>query len=97
MKRVGTLSIIRALESHGFSPLEQQRVSLVRHQDWQEGGIDLDTSKIGLQRQGPGLEINYDSDMIKRFKRGNFDGIMPIITKIAPVSNIYQLFGLKDS
>ena len=60
------------------------------------GGIDLNASKIDMQRQGEGVDIKFDSAMIAQFKMGNFDGIVPVITGITPIANIYPLLGLKE-
>ena len=60
------------------------------------GGIDLNASKIYMQKTGSGIEIKFDPAMIARFKMGNFDGIVPVITGITPIANIYPLLGLKE-
>ncbi|MDE1921673.1 MAG: hypothetical protein KGI24_09570 [Candidatus Omnitrophica bacterium] len=59
------------------------------------GGIDLNASKLQLDKTGPGVEIQFDPAMIARFKRGNFSGIVPVITAISPIADIYPLLGLK--
>ena len=60
------------------------------------GGIDLNASKLNLQKQGSGVDIKFNQAMIAQFKLGNFDGITPVITTITPIANIYPLLGLKE-
>jgi hypothetical protein len=60
------------------------------------GGIDLNASKLNLQKTGSGVNIKFDQLTIARFKAGNFDGIVPVITTITPITNIYPLLGLKE-
>jgi hypothetical protein len=60
------------------------------------GGIDLNASKLDLQKTGSGIEIKFDPATIEQFKLGNFNGIVPVITGITPIANIYPLLGLKE-
>lgn len=60
------------------------------------GGIDLNASKIDLQRKGSGVNIAFDPAMIAQFKTRNFKGIVPVITAITPIASFYPLLGLKE-
>jgi len=68
----------------------------VKESSWTRGGIDLNASKFNLERQGSGVDIQFDPITIARFKQGDFDGIVPVITRITPMANIFPLLGLKE-
>jgi hypothetical protein len=61
------------------------------------GGIDFNSNQLQLdvQKQGAGVGINFDPELIKKFENGNFQGFMPIIINISPITNISAMLGLK--
>jgi len=62
------------------------------------GGIDFNANQLQLnvQKQGSGVGINFDPELIKRFENGDFQGFMPIIINISPITNISSMLGLKQ-
>jgi len=60
-----------------------------------KGGIDLDTSKFSIQKNGSGVDIKFNPAMLSRFQQGDFKGIQPIVTGITSIADIYQMFGLR--
>ena len=60
------------------------------------GGIDLNAARLNMQKTGSGADIKFDPAMIEQFKLGHFDGIVPVITGIWPITNVYPLLGLKE-
>ena len=59
------------------------------------GGIDLNASKLNLQKQGTGVDIKFDPAMIAQFRAGNFNGINPVITSINARCHVEQVEWLK--
>ncbi len=60
-----------------------------------KGGIDLNPAMMKLQTNGevPVFNLPADGAPIPNF---NLDGLNPVIINIAPVTNFYQLLGIKE-
>ena len=89
-------------DEHGIAPRGQEG-SLPDHSPNDSaqllpvrGGIDLNTSKIQMSRQGSGMQVQFDPAMVAEFEQGHFDGIKPVITGIKRIGNIYPFLGLKE-
>jgi len=65
---------------------------------YSHGGIDFNTNQMQLnvQKQGSGVGINFDPAMIKRFESGDFQGFVPVIINIRPITNIAPMLGLSQ-
>jgi len=60
------------------------------------GGIDLDAGKMTLTQTGDRFQVTFDEGMIGRFKKGDFSGVTPVIVRVAPLSDVASLLGLKE-
>ncbi|MDE1921609.1 MAG: hypothetical protein KGI24_09245 [Candidatus Omnitrophica bacterium] len=60
------------------------------------GGIDFNTNRMQLdvQKQGPGIGINFEPELIRKFLTGDFQGFMPVIINISPIADIDSVLGL---
>ncbi len=60
------------------------------------GGIDLmkTQANTAIRKDGQGVQMRLDPAMIKRVRREGIDSLTPVIFKIAPVVNIWNLLGL---
>jgi hypothetical protein len=63
------------------------------------GGIDLDRSKLqmNIQKEGTGVQMQFDPTLIEQIKQEGFDGLEFTIQSIVPVSNLPLLLGLETS
>ena len=62
------------------------------------GGIDFNANQLQLnvEKQGAGVGINFDPEMVKRFENGDFQGFVPVIINIRPIANIAPMLGLRE-
>jgi hypothetical protein len=60
-----------------------------------EGGINLDMEDMDfrIESTGAGIQFNIDPAMLKN---GNFDGLVPVILNITPVTNLPLFLGAKE-
>ena len=58
------------------------------------GGIDMNTSKMGMNVTGEKINIQLDNAMIDSFKRGDFTGVRPVILNVTPIQSVLPLLGL---
>ena len=51
-----------------------------------------------MQKSGGGVDIKFNPAMIAQFERGDFKGIVPVITGITPITipGISLLLGLRE-
>ncbi|MEI6438028.1 MAG: hypothetical protein WCO69_04685 [Candidatus Omnitrophota bacterium] len=58
----------------------------------QQGGIDFDMSNadLNIDSNGPGIKFNIDPAMLQR---GDFNGLVPIIRSITPVTDVPAFLG----
>jgi hypothetical protein len=72
---------------------------VVETEKWNQGGIDLNAQKMGLdvEKQGQGVEMNFDPAMIEEFKRGDFTGVEGVILRIVPLKSALPMLGLEDT
>jgi len=61
-----------------------------------KGGIDLNAANLQLNREGKGVQMQFDPAMIERIKREGFDGLNFEIQKMIPVTNLPVLLGLRE-
>jgi hypothetical protein len=63
------------------------------------GGIDLNSRnmQMGIQKEGNGVDMQFDPAMIERIKTEGFDGLEFRIKSIAPAPNLPLLLGLESS
>jgi RHH-type proline utilization regulon transcriptional repressor/proline dehydrogenase/delta 1-pyrroline-5-carboxylate dehydrogenase len=63
------------------------------------GGIDLNAKnmKMDVTKDGQGIDMKFDPAMIAEFQRGDFSGIVPVIIRITPISNVLPILGLQAS
>jgi len=59
------------------------------------GGIDLNPNNIDIQIQGNGIDFNIPLDSIQ-FQNVNFDGLVPVIINVLPVTNLNLLLGKSE-
>jgi hypothetical protein len=59
-----------------------------------QGGIDfdLDPADMEIRSEGPGIEFNLDPAMLEQ---GNFDGLVPVILNITPVTDLPVFLGAR--
>ena len=64
-----------------------------------KGGIDFNTDqmRLNVRKQGSGVGINFDPELIKKFESGDFQGFMPIIINIRPITNIASMLGISEA
>ncbi len=74
-----------------------QAAPAVSHRAATDGGIDLNTSNMfwKVNKDGKGVEMIVDPDMIERIRHIDIDSLSPIIFKITPATNIWLLAGLQ--
>jgi hypothetical protein len=63
------------------------------------GGIDLSAANMSMtvaKDANGGVRVNFDPAAIEQFRQGHFDGIVPVITGITAIANVYPLLGLKE-
>jgi len=60
------------------------------------GGIDLNAKNMAMavDREGNGIEMNFDPAMVAEFRRGNFSGIVANIIRIIPIKSPLPMMGL---
>ncbi|MBL8012802.1 MAG: hypothetical protein JNN05_03035 [Candidatus Omnitrophica bacterium] len=59
------------------------------------GGIDLNFKNLDLDidKDGPGVEMEFDPAVVAEFERGNFTGVIPIILRITPLVSPLSIVG----
>ena len=60
------------------------------------GGIDLNRAnmQMNINKEGAGVQMQFDRAMVERIKREGFDGLEFKIESIVPIANLPQLLGL---
>jgi hypothetical protein len=59
------------------------------------GGIDLsDSTDIIIQKEGSGVAINFNKEMVDRIRKEGLNGLTPNIIEVKPVQSIWPLLGL---
>ncbi|MFT5388116.1 MAG: ankyrin repeat protein, partial [Candidatus Omnitrophota bacterium] len=56
------------------------------------GGIDF--NRIDLDRQGAGVDIQFDDEAFQSLFKGDIQGFSPVIINFAPLSSVLPLLGL---
>ncbi len=60
------------------------------------GGIDMTRNQVNVFKQGQGIQMRFDSSMIRSIKRQGFDGVVFRIQFIVPITNPLLLSGSKS-
>ncbi|MBF0619902.1 MAG: hypothetical protein HQL19_07025 [Candidatus Omnitrophica bacterium] len=63
------------------------------------GGIDLNAKNMGLdvRKEGRGIEMKFEPDMVAEFQKGNFAGVEGIIFRIVPIQSPLPILGLETT
>ncbi|MBZ0166418.1 MAG: hypothetical protein K8I00_06380, partial [Candidatus Omnitrophica bacterium] len=56
------------------------------------GGIDMNA--IHVDRQGPGISIHHNEEIMRTYSNMNIDGFVPHIINIVPVPSVLPLLGV---
>ncbi len=82
-----TVQITRSQEDAAITAADKAQIG--------NGGIDLNANNINwnIRKDGNGVEMNIDPAMIERIRREGIDSLSPVIFRITPVTNIWQLVG----
>jgi len=57
------------------------------------GGIDLNPNNLKLQVQGQEIKIDFSINLLQTLESMTFDGFLPVIINVAPITNIPLLLG----
>ena len=57
------------------------------------GGIDM--NQIDINKEGPGVDIQFTPQEMQNILQNGIDGLAPVIINIVPVTNILPLLGLE--
>jgi hypothetical protein len=82
----------------GMDEEQPEAVAVKTNAAMAPGGIDFNANKLqlDLHKQGAGVGINFDPELIQRFRNGDFRGFVPVIINITPISNIAPMLGLTN-
>ena len=72
-------------ENHDEAMMSSERV----------GGIDM--NEIKVDRQGSGVDIQFDPAMMQDILINGVDGFVPVILNITPINSVMPLLGLKKT
>jgi len=102
-KSEGVWGLMRVDKNSAYELLvgkDKAMASLVRGQvDFKKapGGIDLNAKHMGLDivKETEGVTARFNPDIVAEFRRGDFLGIVPVIIRITPISNLLPLLGIE--
>ena len=76
-------------------PSTSLRAGEIRDTSDEVGGIDMNS--IGLDREGAGVDIQFDPAELQELIDAGIDGFAPVIINIVPLPSVLPLLGLEPT